>query len=276
MAFSVIPGLTTADIQVQLPAQGDTDWAINLRDLAFKLLAQHDHTGSGNGRNIGTNAIADNAVTSAKILLTNDTSLNSLNSSAVEVPVLKLAADDKIEIEQQIDVLNMSNNTYITGRNQADSANVDIVRVNGEDKLEFGAEISVAKMKQNTNFTGRNAANNGDVNIAKVDAQDRVLLQDTIYVKGTATLADNTSVAAAVPNLPTVSTDETIFMFFKIVRNGNVQFGQIIFDENGDNLVQELTGDDVGVTFSNDAGTLDYTTTSTGFAGTLTYTIIKV
>lgn len=276
MAFSIIPGLTAADIQVQLPAQGDTDWAVNLRDLAFKVLAQHDHTGSGNGRQISTNALADNAVTSAKILLTNDTSLNSLNSSAAEVPVLKLAADDKIEIEQQIDVLNMSNNVYITGRNQADSANINIVRVDGGDDLEFGAEVSALKMKQNTNFTGRNAADDGDVNIAKVDSQDRVLLQDTLYVKGTATLADNTSVAAAVPNLPTVSTDETIFMFFKIVRNGDVQFGQVIFDEDGTNLVQELTGDDVGVTFTNDAGTLDYTTTSTGNNATLTYTIIKV
>jgi hypothetical protein len=276
MAFSVVPGLTAADIQVQLPAQGDTDWAINLRDLAFKLLAQHDHTGSGNGRNIVTNAIADNAVTSAKILLTNNVSLNSLNSSATEVPILKLAADDKIEIEQDIDVLNMSNNTFITSTDQVGTGNVDIVKVNGGDRLEFGAEIAAAKMKQNTNFTGRNAANDGDVNIAKVDAQDRVLLQDTLYVKGTATLADNTSVAAAVPNLPTVSTDETIFMFFKIVRNGDVRFGQIIFDEDGTNLVEEITGDDVGVTFTNDAGTLDYTTTSTGFAGTLTYTIIKV
>jgi hypothetical protein len=207
MAFSVIPGLTAADIQVQLPAQGDTDWAINLRDLAFKVLAQHDHTGSGNGRQIDTNAIAINAVTGAKILLENNESLNSKDSSNSEVALLKLSLTDKIEIEQDIDVLNMSNNTFITSTDQVGTGNVNIVKVDGGDDLEFGAEVSALKMKQNTNFTGRNAADDGDVNIAKVDSQDRVLLQDTLYVKGTATLADNTSVAAAVPNLPTVSTD---------------------------------------------------------------------
>jgi len=275
MSFSVIPGLTTADIQVQLPAQGDTDWAINLRDLAFKLLAQHDHTGSGNGRNITTNAIAANAVTGAKILLANNESLNAQDSTSAEVPLLKLAADDKIEIEQDIDILNMSNNTYITSTDQAGTGNVNLLRADGGDNIEFGAEISVAKMKQNTNFTGRNAANDGDVNIAKVDGQDRVLLQDTLYVKGTATLTDNQT-DQVVPNLPTVSTDEAIFMFYKIVRNGDVQFGQIIFDEDGGNKIQEKTGDNVGVTFTNDAGTLDYTTTSTGSDATLTYTIIKV
>ena len=268
--------MTAADIQVQLPAQGDTDWAINLRDLAFKLLAQHDHTGNGNGRKIDTNAIEPEAVDDTKILLNNNGSLNSLSNTSSTIPILKLSATNKVEIETDIDVLNMSNNTYITSTDQLGTGNVNIVRVNGGDRLEFGAEIAAAKLKQNTYLTGRNAADDGDVNIAKVDSQDRVLLQDTLYVKGTATLADNTSVAAAVPNLPTVSTDETIFMFFKIVRNGDVQFGQVIFDEDGTNLVQELTGDDVGVTFSNDAGTLDYTTTSTGNAATLTYTIIKV
>lgn len=276
MSFSVIPGLTAADIQVQLPAQGDTDWAVNLRELAFKVLAQHDHTGSGNGRNITTNALADNAVTGAKILLANNESLNAQDSTSAEVPIIKLAADDKIEIEQQIDVLNMSNNTYITGRDQADSANINIVKVNGGDRLEFGAEIAAAKLKQDTYLTGRNAANDGDVNLAKVDAQDRVLIQDTLYVKGTATLTDNTSSATVVPNLPAAGTDGVLFIFYKLVRGSSVQLGQIIVDEDNASLPQEKSGDDVGVTFTNNAGTLEYTTTSTGNDATLTYTIIKV
>lgn len=276
MSFSVIPGLTAADIQVQLPAQGDTDWAVNLRELAFKVLAQHDHTGSGNGRNITTNALADNAVTGAKILLANNESLNAQDSTSAEVPIIKLAADDKIEIEQQIDVLNMSNNTYITGRDQADSANINIVKVNGGDRLEFGAEIAAAKLKQDTYLTGRNAANDGDVNLAKVDAHDRVLIQDTLYVKGTATLTDNTSSATVVPNLPAAGTDGVLFIFYKLVRGSSVQLGQIIVDEDNASLPQEKSGDDVGVTFTNNAGTLEYTTTSTGNDATLTYTIIKV
>jgi hypothetical protein len=275
MAFSVIPGLAADDIEIQLPAQKDTDWAINLRDLAFKKIAQHDHSGSGNGQPLTGNSLSNNSVIGAKILLENDEYLRWKNTSAVATNVMKLAADNKIEIEQQIDKLIMGNNVYIQGRNQADSADIDIVRVNGGDRLEFGAEIAAAKLKQDTYLTGRNAADSADINVAKVDSQDRVLLQDSLYVKGTATLADNTSSATNVPNLPTCSTDESIKLFYKIVRNGAVETGELEFDEDNANLVQVVSGDDVGVTFSNSAGTLQYVTTNTGNAATLTYTAIK-
>tara|TARA_R110000803_G_scaffold10803_4_gene32839 strand:- start:351 stop:1181 length:831 start_codon:yes stop_codon:yes gene_type:complete len=276
MAFSSIPGLAADDISIQLPAQGDQDWAINIRDLAFKKIAQHDHSGSGNGQPVASSGIANDSVNGTKILLGNDTYLRWQNSSAVATNVIKMAADDKLEFALQVDLFNMSNNVFLTGRNQADSANIDIVKIDGGDALEFGAIFSVAKMKQNVYFLGRNAADSADINMVKVDAQDRTLIQDSIYVGGSATLADNTAAAIAVPNVPSASTDETIRVFYKIVRNGTVETGEIEFDEDNADLIQTCSGDTSGATFTNNAGTLEYITTSTGSAATLSYVIIKL
>lgn len=276
MAFSTIPGLDADDISIQLPASGDTDWATNLRDLAFKVIAQHDHSGSGSGQPISGTGLAADSVTGAKILLDNDQYLRWKNAGGTATNVIKLAADDKIELAQQIDVLNLSNNVSLTGRNAADSANINVVKVNASDELEFGAIISALNLKQNTYLTGRNAADSGNINLAKIDAQDRVDVKDgALVVGGSATLTDNTGSATTVPNVPTCSTDEMIFLIYKCVRNGDVEFGTVQFDQDGSNLVQERTGDSIGVTFTNSAGTLQYTTTSTGNNATLSYTLIK-
>lgn len=62
---------------------------------------------------------------------------------------------------------------------------------------------------------------------------------------------------------------------YKAVRNGDVEFGQLTIDADNASIVQERSGDSIGVTFSNDAGTLKYVTTNTGFNVTLTYIVIK-
>ena len=275
MAFTVIPGLAADDISIQLPAQGDTDWAVNLRELAFKKIAQHDHSGSGNGQPIAGSGLAADSIIGNKILLNNAEYLRWKNAAGTATDIIRFAADDKIELAQQIDLLNLSNNVSLTGRNAANSANIDIVKVDASDDIAFGAEISAAKLKQNTFLTGRNAADDGDVNIAKIDSLDRVNLSDTLLLGGSDTLTDNTAVAATVTNFPVPATDSFVFAMYKAVRNGDVEFGQLTIDADNASIVQERSGDSIGVTFSNDAGTLKYITTSTGFNVTLTYIVIK-
>lgn len=283
----------------------------------FLKIAQHDHTGSGNGSQLGTGSLQADAVTGAKLRLDNDEYLRGRNNAdSANINILKVNTSDLIELGATVNNFNIKNNTYITGRNQADSANIDIVKIDGGDQLDFGTQVSVFNMKTNTYLTGRNAANSaninlikvdtnddidfgaeiaaaklktntyltgrnagdsGDVNITKIDAQDRVDIADSnLVLKGTATLTDNTSSATAVPNAPTASANETLWIFYKIVRNGLVQCGQLILDEDNSGLIEECYGDDCGVTFTEDAGTLDYTTTSTGNNATLTYTVFKL
>lgn len=314
MAFSVIPGLNADDISIQLPAQGDKDWAINLRDLAFKKIAEHDHSGSGKGQPITATGLANDSIVGTKILLDNGQYLRWDNAAGTATNVIRLASDDKVEIAQQVDVLTLSNNTYLTSRNAADNADINLIKANASDNIELGSAVSVINLVNNTNLTSRNAADsanlnlikanasdqaeigidvaklnvvhdtavtaknaagNADIDMVKVDAQDRVLVGSELYLKGSATLADNQSVAANVPNLPAASTDEFVHLIYKIVRDGSVEFGSVTFDEDGSNLVQKTTGDDVGVTFSNSSGTLQYTTTSTGNTAALSYVAIK-
>lgn len=75
-----------------------------MRTDTFLKIAQHDHSGSGNGSQLGTTAISADAITGAKIRLDND--------------------------------------EYLRGRNAADSVDINIIRVNTSNLLDIGATIS--------------------------------------------------------------------------------------------------------------------------------------
>jgi len=276
MAFITLG--TSAQLQIKVPTQGTTDWASTMQTDTFLKLAQHDHSGSGNGTQLSTGSIAADAITGAKIRLANDEYLRARNNAdSANLNLLKANTSDKIVFNTDIATIALTNNTYLTARNQADSAYIDIVKVDGGDQLEFGSQVSVFNMKTATYLTGRNAADSGNVNIVKIDAQDRVDLADaSLVMKGTATLADNTSSATAVPNFPSAGTDGAMWIYYKIVRSTSVQHGHILLDEDNSGLAEQCVGDDVGVTFTEDAGVLKFVSTSTGNAGTFTYTIIKL
>jgi hypothetical protein len=269
---------TSSQLQIVVPTQGTTSWADTMKTSTFLKIAQHDHSGSGNGAQLGTGSIIADAITGAKVRLDNDEYLRARNNAdSANLSLLKANTSDKIVFGTDIADINLTNNTYLTARNQADSADIDIVKVDEGDQLDFGTQVSVFNMKTNTYLTGRNLDNSGNINVFKIDAQDRVDFADgNLVLKGTATLTDNTSVAAAVPNFPTLSTDESAMLIYKIVRSTSVQFGTLWLDENGSLKAEECFGDDVGVTFTEDAGALDYVTTSTGNNATLTYTLIKL
>jgi len=269
---------TSDQLQIQTPTQGTTDWASTLQTQTFLKIAQHDHSGSGNGSQLGSGSLLADAVTGAKIRLANDEYLRARNNAdSANLNLLKANTSDKIVFGTDIADINLTNNTYLTARDQANSANINIVKVDSGDQLDFGAQVSVFNMKTDTYLTGRNAANSGNVNVFKIDAQDRVDLMDSKMVMGgSATLTDNTSVAAAVSNFPSASTDEVLWVYYKIIRDTDVQSGSLILEQDNTVLAERCVGDDAGVTFSNNAGALEYTTTSTGNNATLTYTIIKL
>lgn len=93
----------SAGITMTIPSTGEVNWGPIYKD-AFTEISSHDHTGSGNGVQLGTSALAADAVTGAKIRL--------------------------------------DNNQYLRARNAANSADIDILKVNSSDKIEFGAALS--------------------------------------------------------------------------------------------------------------------------------------
>lgn len=57
----------TQGVTISVPTSGTRNWAQNLLTNAWQKLSSHDHTGSGKGLQIVTAAIANLAITSAKL-----------------------------------------------------------------------------------------------------------------------------------------------------------------------------------------------------------------
>jgi microcystin-dependent protein len=50
-----------------IPSEGDSNWASSIKANCFQKISEHDHTGSGKGVQISTNAIANGAITEGKL-----------------------------------------------------------------------------------------------------------------------------------------------------------------------------------------------------------------
>lgn len=62
MSVTISNGLT-----ITIPSEGDDNWSSSIQSQCFEDISAHDHTGSGNGVLIGTDAIANLAVTNGKL-----------------------------------------------------------------------------------------------------------------------------------------------------------------------------------------------------------------
>ncbi len=62
MSTTISDGLTLV-----LPDSGDTNWADSIKNGCFVPISSHDHTGSGNGLQLGSNALVTGAVTATKL-----------------------------------------------------------------------------------------------------------------------------------------------------------------------------------------------------------------
>lgn len=54
-------------INLTLPTTGTSNWGTQLKNTTWTRISQHSHTGAGDGNPIGTNGLAANSITSAKL-----------------------------------------------------------------------------------------------------------------------------------------------------------------------------------------------------------------
>jgi len=93
MSETLSSGLT-----LTIPLRGEVNWETVVR-TAFSAISAHDHTGSGNGLQIATAAIATDAVTDAKILLRNAQFLRGRNAAnSADINILGLDVSNNLEI----------------------------------------------------------------------------------------------------------------------------------------------------------------------------------
>jgi len=96
---------TTGGLNFSYPTDGTTNWGSTLK-TSFNTISAHNHTGAPNGVQLGTNSLQNNAITETKFRLTND--------------------------------------SFLRGRNAADSADINILKVTTGDALQFGNGTSNA------------------------------------------------------------------------------------------------------------------------------------
>lgn len=95
-------------LTVTIPSAGSTNWSTKFKNTFATPISGHDHTGSGKGVQISTNAISSNAVTESKIRLTNNSYLRARNAANNgDINICKADASDKIRFDSS----NVSANT---------------------------------------------------------------------------------------------------------------------------------------------------------------------
>lgn len=80
----------SSGLTLQIPTPGTKNWAETLETSCWQKISEHDHTGSGKGKQIGTSAIANLAITGAKIALATITASQVADATLTSA---KLAAD---------------------------------------------------------------------------------------------------------------------------------------------------------------------------------------
>lgn len=120
-------------ITVQYPSEGETGWAATFLEEFIKKVSDHDHTGSGDGVQLSTDAFGANAITDAKIRLTNNSSLRARNAAnSADVNILKVDTNNALVIQGAL-----ANDTYLTFKNNAGTGTVNWAKCTAADKIQL-------------------------------------------------------------------------------------------------------------------------------------------
>lgn len=122
-----------------IPSAGDINWQTTIKNSCFQKISEHDHTGSGKGVQIATSAIADGAVTTAKLgsisitaaLLASD-AVTTVKILDLNVTTAKIAADAVTGAK-----ILLGNNVALRARNAANSADVGLFLLNASNELQI-------------------------------------------------------------------------------------------------------------------------------------------
>lgn len=105
----------TFGLTIKVPTDGTTNYGQTLLTDTWQKLSAHDHTGAGKGTQITSAAIAANAISDTQFRL--------------------------------------SNNTYLRGRNAANSADINVLKVDAADKILFDATAVAATTRASLGLT---------------------------------------------------------------------------------------------------------------------------
>lgn len=169
MAFIILG--QASQLQIKVPTIGTTDWADTMRTDTFLKIAQHDHSGSGNGSQLGTGSILADAITGAKIRLDNEEFLKARNAAdSANVNIIKIDATDSIVLGT-----GFKNDTYLTFIDNAGTGTVDLIKVDVNDEILLGADVSQLVLKHDTYLQADDSVGT-PTNLIKLNTSDNLEL----------------------------------------------------------------------------------------------------
>lgn len=84
-------------LEVTWPDINERNWGEAFEEGFAIPVSAHQHTGNGDGAQLTTNSIADNAITGAKIRLANNVGIRSRNdANSADIEIVKLGPDNKV------------------------------------------------------------------------------------------------------------------------------------------------------------------------------------
>jgi|GEM_PF-6966363 len=96
------------DLQLEVPTIKEKNWGQRVLENLLTRIVEHDHTGSGKGRPIGANSLANDGIDGTKLLLNNNESLRAKSTLVGTIlNLLKLNTNNNIEVEQPIEKINL-------------------------------------------------------------------------------------------------------------------------------------------------------------------------
>lgn len=125
------------ELTLVIPNEGTKPWYAIIYALYTKI-SQHDHTGNGNGAQLGTNSIANDSINDLKIRLRNNEWLRARNiTNTADLNILKINNSNELVISET------SQKTIIDSE----------LEINGETTLTEETNITANLNAQTANFT---------------------------------------------------------------------------------------------------------------------------
>lgn len=106
----------SSGLTLTIPTLGEQNWSDSIRNNCFIKISEHDHTGSGKGLQLSTNAIQADAITGAKIRLGNNEALKARNvGNSANVELIKLTTSDYVQVGPNTSDASDNSRLYLIG-----------------------------------------------------------------------------------------------------------------------------------------------------------------
>lgn len=168
-------------LTLTIPTRGDVNWETTIRNSCFVPISQHDHTGGGNGVQLGPGAIAANALTGATFRLNNNQFLRSLNAAASQdVDILGVDTSNRVIIGSDADGIDLRLRRAGTELLQLTSAALTPIVTETVDlgslTLRYPAFLAATNLKNNTALGWRNFANDTSLANLTVNTSNQLVI----------------------------------------------------------------------------------------------------